>query len=174
MFRDDSTHFINFLTTIHAPNHTCRLSGYTDIVYTVITLKVIVMPQISCLSFPTPLYHLEALQLSVVCDYGLHSHVIPQLAAFLSAIFSFSDDMSLVPQFGTSFATFRPALSHSGSTRPLSVILPVPASPPYTRLPGSSSSSPTSKVPMWKVCFPFASISSVAPFLLFSLRTENT
>ncbi|KAF7212647.1 transcript variant X3 [Nothobranchius furzeri] len=52
--------------------------------------------------------------------------------------------------FGPSFATFRPALSHSGSTRPLSVILPVPASPPYNRPPGSSSSSPTSKVPMWK------------------------
>ncbi|XP_040922098.1 protein MTSS 2 isoform X2 [Toxotes jaculatrix] len=52
--------------------------------------------------------------------------------------------------FGSSFATFRPALSHSGSTRPLSVILPVPASPPYTRPPGSSSSSPTSKVPIWK------------------------
>ncbi|XP_042340401.1 protein MTSS 2 isoform X5 [Plectropomus leopardus] len=52
--------------------------------------------------------------------------------------------------FGTSFATFRPALSHSGSTRPLSVILPVPASPPYNCPPGSSSSSPTSKVPIWK------------------------
>ncbi|KAM9764844.1 protein MTSS 2-like isoform 1-T1 [Menidia menidia] len=52
--------------------------------------------------------------------------------------------------FGSSFATFRPALSHSGSTRPLSVILPVPASPPYIRPSGSSSSSPTSKVPMWK------------------------
>uniref|UniRef100_A0A665WAW0 MTSS I-BAR domain containing 2 n=1 Tax=Echeneis naucrates TaxID=173247 RepID=A0A665WAW0_ECHNA len=52
--------------------------------------------------------------------------------------------------FGSSFATFRPALSHSGSTRPLSVILPVPASPPYNRPPGSSSSSPTSKVPIWK------------------------
>uniref|UniRef100_A0A665WC29 MTSS I-BAR domain containing 2 n=1 Tax=Echeneis naucrates TaxID=173247 RepID=A0A665WC29_ECHNA len=63
--------------------------------------------------------------------------------------------------FGSSFATFRPALSHSGSTRPLSVILPVPASPPYNRPPGSSSSSPTSKVPIWKVCSPFASISSV-------------
>ena len=83
--------------------------------------------------------------------------------------FSFSDDMtmSLVPQFGSSFATFRPAFSHSGSTRPLSVILPVPESPPYYRPPGSSSSSPTSKVPIWKVCSPFASISSVAPFLLF-------
>ncbi|XP_029311601.1 protein MTSS 2 isoform X5 [Cottoperca gobio] len=52
--------------------------------------------------------------------------------------------------FGTSFATFRPALSHSGSPRPLSVILPVPASPPYNCPPGSSSTSPTSKVPMWK------------------------
>ncbi|XP_054915993.1 protein MTSS 2 isoform X2 [Poeciliopsis prolifica] len=52
--------------------------------------------------------------------------------------------------FGSSFVTFRPALSHSGSTRPLSVILPVPASPPYIRPSGSSSSSPTSKVPMWK------------------------
>ncbi|XP_047435878.1 protein MTSS 2 isoform X3 [Mugil cephalus] len=52
--------------------------------------------------------------------------------------------------FGSSFATFRPALSHPGSTRPLSVILPVPASPPYNRPSGSSSSSPTSKVPMWK------------------------
>uniref|UniRef100_A0A8C7X2R5 MTSS I-BAR domain containing 2 n=1 Tax=Oryzias sinensis TaxID=183150 RepID=A0A8C7X2R5_9TELE len=58
--------------------------------------------------------------------------------------------VSLVPQFGSSFATFRPALSHSGSTRPFSVILPVPASPPFNRPPGSSSSSPTSKVPMWK------------------------
>uniref|UniRef100_A0A096LQJ4 MTSS I-BAR domain containing 2b n=1 Tax=Poecilia formosa TaxID=48698 RepID=A0A096LQJ4_POEFO len=53
--------------------------------------------------------------------------------------------------FGSSFVTFRPALSHSGSTRPLSVILPVPASPPYIRPSGSSSSSPTSKVPMWKL-----------------------
>ncbi|XP_077941364.1 protein MTSS 2 isoform X2 [Gasterosteus aculeatus] len=52
--------------------------------------------------------------------------------------------------FGLSFATFRPALSHSGSTRPLSVILPVPESPPYICPPGSSSSSPTSKVPIWK------------------------
>ncbi|KAJ4947037.1 hypothetical protein JOQ06_009079, partial [Pogonophryne albipinna] len=51
--------------------------------------------------------------------------------------------------FGTSFATFRPALSHSGSPRPLSVILPA-SSPPYNCPPGSSSSSPTSKVPMWK------------------------
>uniref|UniRef100_A0A3B4UA50 MTSS I-BAR domain containing 2b n=1 Tax=Seriola dumerili TaxID=41447 RepID=A0A3B4UA50_SERDU len=72
--------------------------------------------------------------------------------------------------FGSSFATFRPALSHSGSTRPLSVILPVPASPPYIRPPGSSSSSPTSKVPIWKVCSPFSSISSVAPFSSVSVQ----
>uniref|UniRef100_A0A8P4GKW3 MTSS I-BAR domain containing 2b n=1 Tax=Dicentrarchus labrax TaxID=13489 RepID=A0A8P4GKW3_DICLA len=104
---------------------------------------------------------------------------VPRLPVSLGlscvCLFPFSDDatMSLIPQFGTSFATFRPALSHSGSTRPLSVILPVPASPPYTRPPGSSSSSPTSKVPIWKVCSPFASISSVAPFLLFHETTIN-
>ncbi|MCJ8747338.1 hypothetical protein PDJAM_G00152200 [Pangasius djambal] len=50
--------------------------------------------------------------------------------------------------FGSSFATFRPALSHTGSIRPFSVILP--ASPPYSRSPGSNTSSPTSKVPCWK------------------------
>ncbi|XP_036440190.1 protein MTSS 2 isoform X2 [Colossoma macropomum] len=50
--------------------------------------------------------------------------------------------------FGSSFATFRPALSHTGSIRPFSVILP--ASPPYNRSPGSNTSSPTSKVPCWK------------------------
>ncbi|KAM6976652.1 protein MTSS 2 isoform 3-T3 [Aplochiton taeniatus] len=54
--------------------------------------------------------------------------------------------------FGPSFATFRPALSLSGSapSRPLSVILPVPASPPYSCSPGNSSFSPTSKVPICK------------------------
>ncbi|ROL43599.1 MTSS1-like protein [Anabarilius grahami] len=50
--------------------------------------------------------------------------------------------------FGSSFATFRPALSHTGSIRPFSVILP--ASPPYNRSPGSNTPSPTSKVPCWK------------------------
>uniref|UniRef100_A0A8C7THV1 MTSS I-BAR domain containing 2b n=1 Tax=Oncorhynchus mykiss TaxID=8022 RepID=A0A8C7THV1_ONCMY len=50
--------------------------------------------------------------------------------------------------FGSSFATFRPALSHTGSIRPLSVILP--ASPPYNCSPGSNTTSPTSKVPCWK------------------------
>ncbi|XP_061669504.1 protein MTSS 2 isoform X2 [Syngnathoides biaculeatus] len=48
--------------------------------------------------------------------------------------------------FGSSFATFRPALSRSGSPRPHSVTLPVTAPPPFSRPPGSCSSSPTS----WK------------------------
>ncbi|XP_077420844.1 protein MTSS 2 isoform X3 [Vanacampus margaritifer] len=53
--------------------------------------------------------------------------------------------------FGSSFATFRPALSHSGSPRPHSVTLPVTAPPPFSRPSGSCSSSPTScKVPTWK------------------------
>ncbi|XP_059370456.1 protein MTSS 2-like isoform X2 [Carassius carassius] len=50
--------------------------------------------------------------------------------------------------FGPSFATFRPVLSHTGSIRPFSVILP--ESPPYNRSPGSNTPSPTSKVPCWK------------------------
>lgn len=61
-----------------------------------------------------------------------------------------SESCLSIPQFGSSFATFRPALSHTGSIRPFSVILP--ASPPYSRSPGSNTSSPTSKVPCWKVC----------------------
>ncbi|XP_051918612.1 protein MTSS 2 isoform X3 [Hippocampus zosterae] len=53
--------------------------------------------------------------------------------------------------FGSCFATFRPALSHSGSPRPHSVTLPVTAPPPLSRPSGSCSSSPTSgKVPAWK------------------------
>lgn len=63
---------------------------------------------------------------------------------------SLSESCLSIPQFGSSFATFRPALSHTGSIRPFSVILP--ASPPYSRSPGSNTSSPTSKVPCWKVC----------------------
>lgn len=102
----------------------------------------------------------------------------PQLllpSCSLSGSLCFSDDttMSLVPQFGSSFATFRPALSHSGSTRPFSVILPVPASPPYNRPPGSSSSSPTSKVPIWKVCSPFTSIHSSVPARDFSVSARS-
>uniref|UniRef100_A0A665V7S5 MTSS I-BAR domain containing 2a n=1 Tax=Echeneis naucrates TaxID=173247 RepID=A0A665V7S5_ECHNA len=58
-----------------------------------------------------------------------------------------------VPQFGScsSFGTFRPAFSHTGTIRPLSVILP--ASPTFNHSPGSTTPSPTSKVPSWKVCF---------------------
>lgn len=62
--------------------------------------------------------------------------------------------LSAVPQFGScsSFGTFRPAFSHSGTIiRPLSVILP--ASPTFNHSPGSNTPSPTSKVPSWKVCF---------------------
>ncbi|XP_052330775.1 MTSS I-BAR domain containing 2a isoform X2 [Oncorhynchus keta] len=49
---------------------------------------------------------------------------------------------------GSSFGTFRPALSHTGSIRPLSVILP--GSPTFNRSPGSNPPSPISKVPSWK------------------------
>lgn len=58
-----------------------------------------------------------------------------------------------IPQFGScsSFGTFRPAFSHTGIIRPLSVILP--ASPTFNHSPGSNTPSPTSKVPSWKVCF---------------------
>ncbi|XP_048828752.1 protein MTSS 2 isoform X3 [Brienomyrus brachyistius] len=50
--------------------------------------------------------------------------------------------------FGLTFSTFRPALSHNGSIKPLPLILS--ASLPYNRSPGSNNSSPTSKVPCWK------------------------
>ncbi|XP_041077478.1 protein MTSS 2-like isoform X9 [Polyodon spathula] len=50
--------------------------------------------------------------------------------------------------FGSSFATFRPALSLTGSIRPLSVILP--ASPPHNRPPGTNTYTPSSVVPCWK------------------------
>ncbi|XP_031420373.1 MTSS I-BAR domain containing 2a isoform X2 [Clupea harengus] len=49
--------------------------------------------------------------------------------------------------FGSSFATFRPAHSLTGSMRPLSFILPVS---PHNYSPGSNTPSPTSKVPCWK------------------------
>uniref|UniRef100_A0A8C2X1T2 MTSS I-BAR domain containing 2a n=1 Tax=Cyclopterus lumpus TaxID=8103 RepID=A0A8C2X1T2_CYCLU len=51
----------------------------------------------------------------------------------------------------SSFGTFRPAFSHTGTIRPLSVILP--ASPTFNHSPGSNTPSPTSKIPSWKVCF---------------------
>ncbi|MBN3274571.1 MTSSL protein, partial [Polyodon spathula] len=50
--------------------------------------------------------------------------------------------------FGSSFATFHPALSLTGSIRPLSVILPVP--PPHNRPPGTNTYTPSSMVPCWK------------------------
>ncbi|KAF7657916.1 hypothetical protein LDENG_00020190 [Lucifuga dentata] len=48
----------------------------------------------------------------------------------------------------SSFGTFRPAFSHTGTIRPLSIILP--ASPTFNHSPGSNTPSPTSKVPIWK------------------------
>ncbi|XP_033997525.1 MTSS I-BAR domain containing 2a isoform X1 [Trematomus bernacchii] len=48
----------------------------------------------------------------------------------------------------SSFGTFRPAFSHTGTIRPLSVILP--ASPTFNHSPGSNTPSPTSKIPSWK------------------------
>ncbi|KAK9516944.1 hypothetical protein VZT92_024849 [Zoarces viviparus] len=48
----------------------------------------------------------------------------------------------------SSFGTFRPAFSHTGTIRPLSVILP--ASPTFNLSPGSNTPSPTSKIPSWK------------------------
>ncbi|XP_058848731.1 protein MTSS 2-like isoform X6 [Acipenser ruthenus] len=50
--------------------------------------------------------------------------------------------------FGSSFATFRPALSLTGSIRPLSVILPAP--PPHNCPPGTNTYTPSSMVPCWK------------------------
>ncbi|XP_033897053.1 protein MTSS 2-like isoform X1 [Acipenser ruthenus] len=51
-------------------------------------------------------------------------------------------------KFGSSFATFRPALSLTGSIRPLSVILPAP--PPHNCPPGTNTYTPSSMVPCWK------------------------
>uniref|UniRef100_A0A3B3HBC3 MTSS I-BAR domain containing 2a n=1 Tax=Oryzias latipes TaxID=8090 RepID=A0A3B3HBC3_ORYLA len=49
----------------------------------------------------------------------------------------------------SSFGTFRPpAFSHTGTIRPLSVMLP--SSPTFNHSPGSNNPSPTSKVPSWK------------------------
>uniref|UniRef100_A0A3B3CT80 MTSS I-BAR domain containing 2a n=1 Tax=Oryzias melastigma TaxID=30732 RepID=A0A3B3CT80_ORYME len=56
----------------------------------------------------------------------------------------------ITSQFGScsSFGTFRPAFSQTGTIRPLSVILP--SSPTFNHSPGSNDPSPTSKVPSWK------------------------
>ncbi|XP_068168803.1 protein MTSS 2-like isoform X1 [Antennarius striatus] len=48
----------------------------------------------------------------------------------------------------SSFGTFRPAFSHTGTIRPLSVILP--ASPTFNHSSGPNTPSPTSKIPSWK------------------------
>ncbi|XP_010881659.2 MTSS I-BAR domain containing 2a isoform X2 [Esox lucius] len=48
----------------------------------------------------------------------------------------------------SSFGTFRHALSHTGSVRPLSVILP--GSPTFNHYSGSNTTPPSSKVPSWK------------------------
>ncbi|KAK7891671.1 hypothetical protein WMY93_023634 [Mugilogobius chulae] len=48
----------------------------------------------------------------------------------------------------SSFGTFRPAFSHTGTIRPMSVI--IPASPTFNHSPGTNTPSPTSKVPSWK------------------------
>uniref|UniRef100_A0AAQ4PQC7 MTSS I-BAR domain containing 2a n=1 Tax=Gasterosteus aculeatus aculeatus TaxID=481459 RepID=A0AAQ4PQC7_GASAC len=71
------------------------------------------------------------------------------------------------PTFGScsSFGTFRPAFSHTGTMRPLSVILP--ASPTFNHSLGSNTPSPTSKIPSWKVCFFFCNFT----FCVCSFKT---
>ncbi|XP_035521118.1 MTSS I-BAR domain containing 2a isoform X1 [Morone saxatilis] len=68
----------------------------------------------------------------------------------------------------SSFGTFRPAFSHTGTIRPLSVILP--ASPTFNHSPGSNTPSPTSKVPSWK---DWAKSSSCEPSLATTLQRRR-
>uniref|UniRef100_UPI0037E8AB1E MTSS I-BAR domain containing 2a isoform X1 n=1 Tax=Semicossyphus pulcher TaxID=241346 RepID=UPI0037E8AB1E len=68
----------------------------------------------------------------------------------------------------SSFGTFRPAFSHTGTIRPLSVILP--ASPTFNHSPGSNTPSPTSKVPSWKE---WAKSSSCEPSLASTLQRRR-
>ncbi|XP_055365582.1 MTSS I-BAR domain containing 2a isoform X4 [Betta splendens] len=68
----------------------------------------------------------------------------------------------------SSFGTFRPAFSHTATTRPLSVILP--ASPTFNHSPGSNTPSPTSKVPSWK---DWAKLSSCEPSLAATLQRRR-
>ncbi|XP_035013166.1 MTSS I-BAR domain containing 2a isoform X1 [Hippoglossus stenolepis] len=68
----------------------------------------------------------------------------------------------------SSFGTFRPAFSHTGTIRPLSVILP--ASPTFNHSPGSNTPSPTSKVPNWK---DWAKLSSCEPSLASTLQRRR-
>ncbi|XP_041794397.1 MTSS I-BAR domain containing 2a isoform X2 [Chelmon rostratus] len=65
----------------------------------------------------------------------------------------------------SSFGTFRPAFSHTGTIRPLSVILP--ASPTFNHSPVSNNPSPTTKVPSWK---DWAKLSSCEPLLASTLQ----
>ncbi|XP_028305885.1 MTSS I-BAR domain containing 2a isoform X2 [Gouania willdenowi] len=70
----------------------------------------------------------------------------------------------------SSFGTFRPAFSLTGTIRPLSVILP--ASPTFNHFPGSNTPSPTSKVPSWK---DWAKLNSCEPSLASTLhRTRES
>ncbi|XP_058501729.1 MTSS I-BAR domain containing 2a isoform X1 [Solea solea] len=68
----------------------------------------------------------------------------------------------------SSFGTFRPAFSHTGTIRPLSVILP--ASPTFNHSPGSNTPSPTSKIPNWK---DWAKLSSCEPSLASTLQRRR-
>ncbi|XP_010735192.2 MTSS I-BAR domain containing 2a isoform X1 [Larimichthys crocea] len=68
----------------------------------------------------------------------------------------------------SSFGTFRPAFSHTGTIRPLSVILP--ASPTFNHSPGSNTPSPTSKIPSWK---DWAKSSSCEPSLASTLHRRR-
>ncbi|XP_026168204.1 MTSS I-BAR domain containing 2a isoform X2 [Mastacembelus armatus] len=68
----------------------------------------------------------------------------------------------------SSFGTFRPAFSHTGTIRPLSVILPV--SPTFNHPPGSNTPSPTSKIPNWK---DWAKLSSCEPSLANTLQRRR-
>ncbi|KAM4618711.1 MTSS I-BAR domain containing 2a isoform 1-T1 [Polymixia lowei] len=68
----------------------------------------------------------------------------------------------------SSFGTFRPAFSHTGTIRPISVILP--ASPTFNHSPGSNTPSPTSKVPSWK---DWAKSSSYEPSLATTLQRRR-
>ncbi|CAG5958310.1 unnamed protein product [Menidia menidia] len=68
----------------------------------------------------------------------------------------------------SSFGTFRPAFSHTGTIRPLSVI--PPASPTFNHPLGSNSPSPSSKVPSWKE---WAKASSCEPSLASTLHRRK-
>ncbi|XP_072241553.1 MTSS I-BAR domain containing 2a isoform X1 [Leuresthes tenuis] len=70
----------------------------------------------------------------------------------------------------SSFGTFRPAFSHTGTIRPLSVI--PPASPTFNHPLGSNNPSPSSKVPSWKLQ-EWAKSSSCEPSLASTLQRRR-